>query len=72
MNKETKELVETLAKGLTQEDIIRGEERAKGYVEGFKDGVESSKNFDNGYWICPECGLRVLIAEKMKRADDAI
>lgn len=43
MNKETKELIETLAKGLTQEDIIRCEERAEGYIEGLKDGVESSR-----------------------------
>lgn len=49
----TDELCKVLASGLTHEDIIMADARAKGYVEGFKDGIQSAPSIE--IVRCGEC-----------------
>lgn len=48
MNNKVAELVEAFADTLTDEDIIRSEEYAKGYADGVKETLE---NTPKGKWI---------------------
>lgn len=52
----TDELCKVLASGLTHEDIIMADARAKGYVEGFKDGIQSAPSIE--IVRCSECKHR--------------
>lgn len=65
------ELVEGFAKALTYEDVVAAEAEAKGYAQGFKDGMESRPSGewiiteqDNGHkWThrkCSECGKGII------------
>lgn len=45
----TKDLVKFFAVNLTYEDVIRGDEYAKGYAEGWRDGRLTNR--PQGKWI---------------------
>lgn len=59
MNRKVTELVEAFADALTNEDIIRSEEYAKGYVDGVKETLENTKGkwefIGDNMYMCSNC-----------------
>ena len=54
------DLINALTENFIYEDVVRAEEYSKGYVEGFKDGLEADRPQGEwidigGYEVCKNC-----------------